>query len=87
LRLIHSILLLIVIIVVISVMTPPKCLAKDSNMQSLYFEALAILAVWIFQHVGGMIVRSIIDIEMSIYQPIDPAANRVIQLACFVCGP
>jgi hypothetical protein len=48
-------------------MTPPKCLAKDTTVKYLNFEALAILGLWILQHVGGMIVRSIIDIDMSIY--------------------
>lgn len=67
LRLVHSIQLLVIIIVFISVMTPPKCLAKDTNIKYLNFEAFAILGVWIVQHIGGTIVRSVIDIDMSIH--------------------
>ena len=58
----------------------------DMQLQGVVL-TLIVTVLWLLCHIGGWIVRSIINIEPFIIEPEDPQANRFIRLLCIRCGP
>lgn len=70
-----------------------KHLATDGTQTTGAMERAGIImiiilsALWIVQHIGGAVMRSILNVDPFLAEPDDPSSNRIYAVICKKCGP
>ena len=65
----------------------PNCVRGTNELVLYYINFCLITTLFLLQHFGGTVVRSVLHADLSIHQPNDPTANRVLSCLFFESGP
>ena len=87
LRLFHYLVFILLATFTFKVVAAPKCIKNGNNFLSLLTTAGALDVIWLIQHIGGPVVRSLFDPDIAFYTPEDPDSSLIISLLVYRCGP